>query len=132
MGRYILRKLFKTYRNSKHYREQQYQEAMALIKSGKSNMENQNSKLIEALSRGGLWQVSNEIKNILILSEKIFYIDTKKQSRNIQVFSIVQKLMEFQAIQNYFKVCHHLQNFEIFKNIFFIFFEREFSKFSNG
>ena len=118
LGGYVLRNLFKKYRNSRNFKKEEYQQAMALLKAGKTEKTNTNAELVNALSRGGLWQVTNPIENILIIVEKRFCIETSKQNlQKIQVDSLVQKLMEFSYVQDYFKLVMEAAEIDISKEV---------------
>ena len=104
LGGYVLRHMYTKYRNSKNYKCEEYQEAMALLLAGKTET-NSNAKIVDALSRGGLWCISTVMQRIFVISEKFFCIQTSASNiRKIDVFNIVKKLMEFPAVQNQFKV----------------------------
>lgn len=112
LGGYVLSNMYQKCRNSKHFEHKDIQEKMALLKAGKAKNEDTNSKLVEALSRGGLWKISDAVQKIFVLTEKIFCLETSKQNfRKINVFLIVKKLMEFPATQDFYKVV--IENAEI-------------------
>lgn len=75
---YVLHKLYLKARNNKKFKSLNNQQAMAILIACKSSHENEsNIKLVNALSRGGLWYVNKNVEIIFMISEKYFSIKSK-------------------------------------------------------
>ena len=105
LGGYVIRNMFKKYRNSKKYKNSDHQQAMALLKVCKTDSVNSHAELVSALSRGGLWQISYPVEKILVVAERRFCIHVSKPNIfKIEVELLVKSLMEFSFIQDNFKL----------------------------
>ena len=81
IGGYILHKLYKKLKNSKYYKLDEYQQAMALIKAGQLT-EFSGNDLISCLNRGGLWAVKPCITQLLHAVENEFLKSTSLEKEH--------------------------------------------------
>ena len=89
---YIISKLLKKSKNSKHYKNEEHQFNITVTsKKAKKCVE---QKLILSQSRGGLVAVIDEVQNIFKIVEKKFRIETSKQHvRKINTRKMVDELL---------------------------------------
>ena len=71
------------------------QQAMSLIIAGKLTERNLIPTYAEELCRGGLWEVSDDMENVFMITEKYFSIQTSKGLRCIQIDTMVGRLKKF-------------------------------------
>ena len=90
---YIISKLLKKSKNSKHYKNEEHQFNIAVLTSMKAK-KCVEQKLILSQSRGGLVAVIDEVQNIFKIVEKKFRIETSKQHvRKINTRKMVDELL---------------------------------------
>lgn len=116
LGGYVLHNLYRKCRNSSKYKDNAHQEIMSLLLAGRTDS-NPNSKLVEALSRGGLWFIDGNIERIFVITEKYFCIKSMNHHNKITVFDMVKNLMEFPQIQTIFKLVVDSSDIEISKEV---------------
>ena len=90
---YIISKLLKKSKNSKHYKNEEHQFNITVLTSMKAK-KCVEQKLILSQSRGGLLAVIDEVQNIFKIVEKKFRIETSKQHvRKINTRKMVDELL---------------------------------------
>ena len=68
IGGYVMHKLFEKMKNSKSFEEPNVQMAISFLNAGKLNEDNNDDyKLFDEITRGGLWKISSPVKIILKL-----------------------------------------------------------------
>ena len=87
---------------------------MSLLLDGKTDS-NPNAKLVEALSRGGLWFINENMERIFVIAENYFCIKVSSYINKITVFDMVKKSMEFPQVQSIFKLIIDSADVEISK-----------------
>ena len=101
---YVVHKLYKKLKYSKHTSDTEQEESLAILLAMKSTVTGENMQLVDALSRGGLWSVNNYAEKIFVLCEKYFCLKTHLHSRKIDLFDMVQALIGFPPILENYKV----------------------------
>ena len=114
---YVIHKLFLKERNSRNYKCVESQEAMAILQAARSTVPNENTTLVEALSRGGLWSVNTNVQRIFVIAEKYFCIHTNEKQRFVNVFDMVKAVMEFSPVVENYKVVLTACDIEISKEV---------------
>ena len=101
MAGFVLHKLYLKHRNSKNYKSENNQQIMALLMACKSDtLSQKNAKLVNALSRGGLWSVTDKAEKIFLVREKYFCIKSDVSKRTLSIFSLVKSIMEYKPIKD--------------------------------
>ena len=92
---YVLRKVFFKLR-SKTEKSEANQQAMSLILAAKTSEKKINLTYVEELSRGGLWEVSDEMEKVFMITEKYFSIKTSSIGlHTIPIDTFVDNLIKF-------------------------------------
>ena len=100
---YVFHNLYKKLKNSKSYNSIENQQSLAILLAGKSVSPNPSLKLVSALSRGGLWEINDNVQKLFVICEKYFCIQTEKSGiRNIDIDCMTNILMQFTYIQDFF------------------------------
>lgn len=123
IGGYILHKLHKKIKNSNKWQTSEAQTCIAILEEAqeKENEKENNQKLVSALNRGGLWFISSDLQQILVICEKYFLRKTGgKPKSSIKVDKITSDLCTLSYIQDIFqKIIQDidiLNNSEVIKN----------------
>lgn len=107
LGGYVIHKLFNKERNSPRYKlplPKSCCEALAILQASRSTKPQGNSTLVDALSRGGLWSICEELEFILVIAEKYFCIKSCGTKRKLIIFNMVKSVMEFSPVVEKYKV----------------------------
>ena len=88
-----------------NYNSKESQEAMSILLASKRPSPLPNLKLVSALSRGGLWEITDVVQKLFVIVEKYFCIQTGKSSlRNINTSVMTNVLMAFGHIQDFYNL----------------------------
>ena len=92
LGGYVISNLFRKVKNLRHWKTSESQQMMAVLKAAKSDTV-ANQKLVNGLTRGGLWGIGHHAQFILSAAEmkfrqhtagsKLHNIETKKILREV-------------------------------------------------
>ena len=93
------------------------QEAMAILTASKSTSVPENSKLVAAVTLGGLWAANHYIERMLMISEKYFCLKTDVYTRKIPVFDLMKAIIEFQPVMECYKTVLGFCEIEISKEV---------------
>ena len=100
LGGYVFHNLCRKLKNSKNWKSEDHQQAISILEAGRGPS---TDNLLSALSRGGLWQISQPVQKLLLLTEKYFRLKTKDESqRCLHTKQIVKDLMDFSFIKEFF------------------------------
>lgn len=107
LGGYVIRNLYAKHKKrsiSKTSNNFEHQVSMDILLACRFDEEVSNSKLIKALSRGGLWSIKEETQKIFSVAEKTFLIQTHEEmKRNVNVSLMVTKLLSFAPLLEIFE-----------------------------
>ena len=93
LGGYVLHNLHKKIRASKKYNSEENQQALSFLRSART-LEDKSQKLVNGLSRGGLWMANDIAQAIFVLAEKLFRTETNVQNiKKIDCSSLVTKAL---------------------------------------
>ena len=120
---YVFHNLYKKLKNGKSYNSIENQQSLAILLAGRSVSPNPSLQLVSALSRGGLWEINDNVQKLFVICEKYFCIETEKSGiRNIDIDCMTNTLMQFTYIQDFFGLivaADTEQRKEIVKNMLF-------------
>ena len=104
LGGYILHTLHGRMSKSKHAKTAKFQNSLALLKSMRNDEKPANHRLVAALDRSGLWYITSDFEQMLVLAEKIFCYEVKSRSslKKIPQNEIILKIMGLSKIKTYF------------------------------
>lgn len=95
LGGYVAHNLYRKYKNKKNWKDNYIQHALSILFACKcENDQLKNQKLINALNRGGLWAIKEELQQLLIKCEIEFRKITSTSVRSININIIVSKLIK--------------------------------------
>lgn len=103
LGGYILQNLHKNFQKLSTSKSEEVQNSMAVLKSLRNEEKPQNQKLVSALDRNGLWYVTRDFEEILLLAEKQFCYEVKNR-KNLKILDqdyIVSKIMDISTVKMY-------------------------------
>ena len=102
---YVCSALARRIRNSKTWKSKQNQDTLSILLSVKVDISNDDSMLIDASNRGGLWKVRQEIITIFSVAEIFFKSSTSGVVRSINIKKMIEKLMvNSEILINYYSV----------------------------
>lgn len=103
LGGYVLHNLHKKYARSNSVESQQ---AMAILKAGKlESMTNSEQKLVSALTRGGLWSITQPVQQIFFKAECYFRdFASKSDFQRLDIASITCKAISDSDILGNYKL----------------------------
>lgn len=103
LGGYVLHNLHKKYARSNSVESQQ---AMAILKAGKlESMTNSEQKLASALTRGGLWSITQPVQQIFFKAECYFRdFASKSDFQRLDIASITCKAISDSDILGNYKL----------------------------
>ena len=101
LGGYVLRNVHFEMKKSK----EGFKSSLAALSVFKNENKPTDHKLVSALDRNGLWYISEEFQNILLLAEKTFCFEVRnrKSLRLINQDLICSKIVENTAVYNIFQ-----------------------------
>lgn len=72
LGGYVLHTIYKKIKNSKQFKNKLSQECLVILEAARETNEElfQNNKLVSALSRGGLWCITEKMQHVFVICEK--------------------------------------------------------------
>lgn len=118
LGGYVLFNLNKKYRNSKKFKTDFFQQMLAIFECCKEKNQHKNYRLVNAINRGGLWVVSEDIQKIFMIAEKYFCVNTaSKYLTKIKVENFVSKIQYHPYVQEVFSKIIDLVDKEIDQEI---------------
>ena len=101
---YVCSTFARRIRNSKTWKSKQNQDSLSILLSAKVEICD-DSMLIDARNRGGLWKVRPEITTIFSVAEISFKSSTSGVVRSINTKKIIEKLMvNSEILINYYSV----------------------------
>ena len=122
LGGFILHNLYSGLRKSSHWKSDESQNIMAILKSLQDTKKPNNQKLVSALDRNGLWYITESFQEILVIAEKhfCFEISNRENVKKIEHENIVQRLMNIPEIVEHFQssveICDEEFNGSCIKN----------------
>ena len=102
LGGYVFQRLYKRVRQLPNYRSELSQKIMSLLLAGKSEGQNLNLKLVNALDRGGLWHINDDVQKLFVVCEKYFSYKTTGKSSKININAITHELTKCPFIKETF------------------------------
>ena len=105
LGGYVIHKLFSNlYKSQNKENNEKIQEQMSVLKAMKADGDQiKNEKLIQALSRGGLWSLNGHTEKNFMIAEKYFSVKSDANSHTIKVFDMIKAIMEFTPVIEEYK-----------------------------
>ena len=103
LGGYVLHNLHKKHARNNSVESQQ---AMAILKAGKlESMTDSEQKLVSALTRGGLWSITEPVQQIFLKAECYFReFASKTNLQRIDITGITSKAISDSDILGYYKL----------------------------
>ena len=121
IGGYIIHKLHKKFKNSKNWRSSDSQQAIALINAGRSSENEKNEAadtLMSKINRGGLWDITDNMENILMTTELFFRNSTQQlSSHKIDIQLILFKSINDSSVKSNLQELCHAAELNVSKNI---------------